>query len=122
MKKLFTILAFFTSVTLLANDTIAIPVIDTVIIPKGAVKINPIVINVTGDTAYCFSWKAININSDTTEVGSIQITMYGRKANALGTIEQRISPALTRRFYGAFSFIEAFVLVKNPRLTKFNNQ
>ena len=102
----------------MANDTIPISVVDTVVMPLGAVKITPIVINATSDTAYSFSWKVLNISSDTTEQGSFQVVLYGKKANILTTIENKISPALTRRFYGSFSFIETFILSKNKRLIK----
>ena len=118
MKRILFITSLFLSVSAMANDTIPMPIIDTVVMPMGAVKINPIVINAVGDTAYSFTWKVLNINSDTTDIGSVIITLYGRNANILTTIQNQLSMALVRKFYLSFQFIEAFILSKNKRLIK----
>lgn len=118
MKRILFITSLFLSVSAIANDTISMPIMDTVVMPMGAVKINPIVINAVGDTAYSFTWKVLNISSDTTDIGNIIINLYGRKATILTTIQNQSSITLIRKFYPSFTFIEAFILSKNKRLIK----
>ena len=56
---------------------------DTVISPKMAILITPVVINFQGDSAFSLSWRIDGVTRDTTNGANGTVSLYGKTGRSL---------------------------------------
>lgn len=93
MKKVILILLLFASATIVTNAQLRIGMRnldttivgnDTILSPKGAALIKPIVVNIQGDSAWSISWRVDNIQRDSTQDSNATIFLFSKSGNSLG--------------------------------------
>lgn len=116
MKKILTILSIFAA-SFSFGQVKSVVNGDTVIHQKSAILINPIALNINGDTAYSLFWIVDNISRDSTANSNGRLFLFDKKGGAIQTITFDIPSKIINEWIGNNS-IDNFILNKYPKFKK----
>lgn len=94
---------------------------DTIIHSKGAIIIQPVIVNANGDTAYSITWSTFGLTNDTTKGCSAYVVLHGRKNQSLADFNLQI-PASVTNVWLDNSVIDNFILSQKPRFKRYTKQ
>ena len=118
MKKILTFLMVITTLNALASvDTGAIATIDTAFIPKSAIRIYPISINLKGDSAYSFTWGISGLNRDTSTSVVLSVSLLDKSGNKMYNVDYPIPSFIINKGIN-IGVIDNFILTRNKMFIK----
>lgn len=123
MKKTIILAAFailFCTAAQAQSDTTVVNG-DTVIHSKGAIVINPVIVNANGDTAYSITWSTFGLANDTTKGCSAYVVLHGRNNQNLADFNVQIPSSVTNVWLDN-SVIDDYILSKHPRLKRYTKK
>lgn len=92
-------------------------IVDTVAYSKGAIHIQPVIVNAQGDSAFSIVWSAFNLSSDGSGCNTY-VTLRGRKNQQLAEFNCPI-PASVVAVWGVENTpIDEYILSQYPRFKK----
>ena len=92
-------------------------IVDTVVYSKGAIHIQPVIVNAQGDSAFSIVWSAFNLSSDGSGCNTY-VTLRGRKNQQLAEFNCPI-PASVVAVWGVENTpIDDYILLQYPRFKK----
>lgn len=91
---------------------------DTVIAPKHAALIEPIVVNYQGDQAYSLSWSMGNLNRDTTVDGIAFVNLNGKKGQSLVSYSVTIPKSIMNANTNLIDTVDDYIFSLNKRYKK----
>lgn len=80
MKSTLALLLLIITCELSAQDT-TIKKVDTAYIPKTAIAIKPLVVNMQGDSVYSFTWAIVGLSRDTSVPVTLNVNILDRSGN-----------------------------------------
>ena len=115
MKKVILSILVFASLSTKAQDSTVVA--DTVIYSKGAIHIEPVIVNAQGDSAFSIVWSAFNLSSDGSGCNTY-VTLRGRKNQQLAEFNCAI-PASVVAIWGVSNTpVDDYILSQYPRFKK----
>ncbi len=110
MKKLFTILSIIIAANSYAGDSTFI---------KKSLAIQPVIVNMAGDTAVYMTWKAFDIDRADTAVGmNTYVSLLDRTGKTVATFNCPIPAAVVNKWAFDPKPIDDYILSRNPRLKR----
>ena len=110
MKTLLTILFAAITFAATANDSTKI---------KASLPIQPIIVNMTGDTAHYLHWKAFDVDrADTTAGMGTLVSLLDRKGKTVAQFNVQIPESVVKTWALDPKPIDDFILQQNPRLKR----
>lgn len=94
---------------------------DTIIHSKGAIIIQPVIVNANGDTAYSITWSTFGLTNDTTKGCSAYVVLHGRNNQNLADFNVQIPSSVTNVWLDN-SVIDDYILSKHPRLKRYTKK
>lgn len=92
-------------------------IVDTVVYSKGAIHIEPVIVNAQGDSAFSIVWSAFNLSSDGSGCNTY-VTLRGRKNQQLAEFNCPI-PASVVAVWGVDNEpVDTYILSQYPRFKK----
>jgi hypothetical protein len=115
MKKIILSVLILASLSTKAQDSTAVA--DTVVYSKGAIHIEPIIVNAQGDSAYSIVWVAFDLSSNG-EGCNTYVTLRGKTNQKIAEFNCPI-PASIVEFWGTDNtLIDDYILSQYPRFKK----
>lgn len=110
MKTILTILFAAITLAATANDSTRI---------KASLSIQPIVVNMAGDTAVFLHWKAFDVDRADTTVGmGTLVSLLDRKGKTVAAFNVQIPAKIVNTWALDPKPIDDFILLQNPRLKR----
>lgn len=86
---------------------------------KASLAIQPVVVNMNGDTAAYMTWKAYDVDrADTTAGMGTVVSLLDRKGKSVAIFNVHIPAAWVRLWYFDPKPIDDYILLRNPRLKR----
>lgn len=118
MKKTLTIIAVMFCISLNAqSDTSIVRYGDTIKYSKGAILIEPVVVDAQGNYAYSITWNAFDVTQDTTKGCNTYVILHGKNNEQLTAFNQPI-PASVVNVWVENTVIDNYILLQNPRFVQ----
>lgn len=115
MRKVILSALILASLSSKAQDSTV--VVDTVVYSKGAIHIEPVIVNAQGDSAFSIVWSAFNLSSDGSGCNTY-VTLRGRKNQQLAEFNCPI-PAEVVAVWGVDNEpVDTYILSQYPRFKK----
>ena len=115
MKKVILSALILASLSTKAQDSTVVA--DTVVYSKGAIHIEPVIVNAQGDSAFSIVWSAFNLSSDGSGCNTY-VTLRGRKNQQLAEFNCPI-PAEVVAVWGVENEpVDTYILSQYPRFKK----
>jgi len=115
MKKIILSVLVLASLSTKAQDSTVVA--DTVVYSKGAIHIQPVIVNAQGDSAFSIVWSAFNLSSDGSGCNTY-VTLRGRKNQQLAEFNCQI-PAEVVAVWGVDNApVDTYILSQYPRFVK----
>ena len=115
MKKVILSALVLASLSTKAQDSTVVA--DTVVYSKGAIHIQPVIVNAQGDSAFSIVWSAFNLSSDGNGCNTY-VTLRGRKNQQLAEFNCPI-PASVVAVWGVENTpVDDYILSQYPRFKK----
>lgn len=131
MKQVLTIIAVMFCINLQAQtdttvinsnsinaDTSIIIGNDTVYFNKGAILIQPVIVDAQGNNAYSITWSAFGVTQDTSKGCNTYVVLHDKNNKPIGEFNQPI-PANIVNIWLENSIIDDYILSQNPRFKKY---
>lgn len=117
MKKYITFLLLIAAIGVKAQNKVKSKALgDSIIVPKGAFEINPIIVTAQGDTARSVTWTTNQMRRDTTIGFGINVVLFSKNGNQLSTFDISAPPLTNTAAY--LNGIDNFVMYLTPRISK----
>lgn len=95
---------------------------DTVLVPLGAIVINPIIVNAQGDSAFSLNFYAFDVKADTVSGCQTYITLAGKNGQSLSSFNQLIPSSVLNKWSESPAPIYDYILFMNPRFIRYTKQ
>lgn len=106
LSILFAVMAFSVS----ANDSTKV---------KASLSIQPVIVNMNGDTAYYLHWKACDVDRhDTSATMDVVVSLLNKKGKLVSGFNLVVPASVVNSWGLDPKPIDDFILSKNPRLKK----
>ena len=92
-------------------------IVDTVAYSKGAIHIQPVIVNAQGDSAFSIVWSAFNLSSDGSGCNTY-VTLRGRKNQQLAEFNCPIPASVVAVWGVSNEPVDEFILSQYPRFKK----
>lgn len=110
MKKLFTLLSILIAATSFAADSAYI---------KKSLEIQPVIVNMSGDTAFYLHWKAFDVDRADTSAGmNTYVSLLDRTGKTVATFNCPIPASIVNQWAFDPKPIDDFILSQNKRLKR----
>lgn len=111
MNKIITILSILLYTTATASDT-------TITVPKSAIAIQPFIATIKNDTAHSVTWKASNINRDTSLSATLFVYLLNKTGGRIYEYEINLPANIVAKWGFDNTLIDDYVFATNKLLKK----
>lgn len=118
MKKLFILAFVLIGLSSQAQTKVLIDK-DSVVVPLGAIVINPVIVNAQGDTAWTMSFYAFDVKADTVSGCQTLVTLANKNGAAIGQFNQPLPSDIVNAWRTSPDPVYDYILFMNPRFTRY---
>lgn len=119
MKTLFTFLLAAICFTASAQTDSTVTVSADSSMIKRSLPIQPVIVNMTGDTAYYLHWKAFDVDRADTTIGmNTYVSLLDKTGKVIGTFNCPIPASVVNEWAFDPKPIDDYILSKSPRLKR----
>lgn len=122
MKKLFIIAAILIGFTANAQTDTAVIGQDTVLVPLGAIVINPVIADAKGDSAWTLNFYAFDVKADTVSGCQTLVTLSNKQGASIANFNQPIPASVLNTWSEDPAPIYDYILLMNPRFKRYTKQ
>lgn len=122
MKQLFIFLFVLIGFTAKSQTDTAVIGQDTVLVPSGAIVINPIIVNAQGDSAWTVNFYAFDVKADTVSGCQTLVTLAGKNGQSLTNFNQPLPASVVNAWRVSSDPVYDYILFMNPRFKRYTKQ
>lgn len=118
MKKLFIIAFIALSLNVQAQTRVKVEQ-DSVIVPLGAILINPVIANAQGDTAWTMNFYAFDVKADTVSGCQTLVSLANKNGAVIGQFNQPLPSDIVNAWRVSPDPVYDYILFMNPRFIRY---
>lgn len=122
MKKLFIFLFVLIGLGANAQTDTAVIGQDTVLVPLGAIVINPVIADAKGDSAWTMNFYAFDVKADTVSGCQTLVTLCNKSGQSIANFNQPLPSNIVNAWRVSPDPVYDYILSMNPRFIRYTKK